>query len=135
MKTSHFFIAIFGGIVSLNCNLSGNSNDAQNDTIVKIKIINRTPNHYIKADTVITNPDNIAEFSRQFKMLKEVFDTNVQSNFGYYKLEVFYKNGREEDFAIIYTVFDGLVIINENTSKRYKDNEMDNLMLHYLRKK
>lgn len=135
MKTSLFLTAIFGGIFSLNCTFSAHSNNAQNDTIVKIKIINRTPNHYIKADTVITNPDNIAEFSRQFKMLKEVFDTNVQYNVGYYELEVFYKNRREQDFAVIYTVLDGSVIINENTSKRYKDNEMDNLMLYYLRKK
>jgi len=67
--------------------------------------------------------------------MKEVFDTNVQSNRGFYELRVFYKNGADETIDVTYTVFDGVVICNENTNKRYKNNEMDHLMLYYLREK
>jgi hypothetical protein len=135
MKISHILIIIFGAITFLACNFSGNKANAQPDTIVKIKIINGTPNHYIKSDTSITNPDDIAQFSQQFKRMKEVFDTNIQYNHGSYEIEVFYKNGNKNTIDVIYTVFDGVVIADENTSKRYKNNEMDNLMLFYLRKK
>ncbi len=118
-----------------NCKSAANNTIGQNDTIVKIQIINRTPNHYIKSDTVITIHDDLAEFSHQFKMMKEAFNTNIQSNFGFYELKVFYKNGDKDTIDVIYTVFDGLVIADENTARRYKNNDMDNLMLYYLRNK
>jgi len=135
MKIILSLIILFGGIVSLNCNLSGNNSTSQSDTIVKIKIINRTSNNYVKSDTVLTNQGDLAEITGQFKLMKEVFNTNTKYHFGFYEVKVFHKNGNVDNIDIIYTVFDGVVIANENTGKYYKNNQLDSTMLYYLREK
>jgi hypothetical protein len=132
MKISFLLTIAFAVLCLAGCKPPGNKSNDRNDNIVKIKIINHTTNFKIKSNAVVTKTRDLAEFNRQLKSMQAVSGMNLKHSFGYYDLEVFYKNGREKAFSVINTIFNGVVVTNDKTNKTYKDKAMENLLLRYL---
>ena len=105
--------------------------------ILKIKIIDRTNVHYFMngrtiSDTVITNPGDIKTFQTELDSMKEVRNMNIRYNLGFYEIILSYDNGTRQDIGLIYTVYDGIVIYNENTAKAFKNNHMEEFVHAYF---
>jgi hypothetical protein len=86
-------------------------------------------------DTVITDPREIADFQVELDSMKEVQNMNIRYSEGFYEIILFYNNGRQEDIGLIYTIYDGIVIYNDNTNRAYKNNNMEGFVRKFFTSK
>ena len=136
MKNIYLKFTLYTLVLSLFCLGCDSSNhnglDAPPPKVLKMEIIDRTDFTHNKHDVIITNPENIGSIEEQLNLMEQVYDKNVKSSRGFYELLIFYNKGKKEDFGIIYTVYDGVVIDNYNTNLTYKNNELEQLMIKFL---
>jgi len=117
------------------------NNKSQNNApprILRIKLIDRTEEHYYMngrtiVDTVITDPGQITAFQVELDSMKEVQNMNIRYNLGFYEIILYYGNGRHENTSLIYTIYDGIVFYNENTTKSFKNNHMEEFVRAYFK--
>ncbi|MBW4890055.1 hypothetical protein KXQ82_10025 [Mucilaginibacter sp. HMF5004] len=113
----------------------GTSVDHQNkfSNITEIKIINRTTNKFVKRDTTLTKHDDLEKIVGQLKQMKGVPNVNGKKNFGFFELVLSYSDQKSDTFEVVYTAYDGVIIFDENKNLSYKNDELEDLMLQYLK--
>ena len=107
--------------------------------IIKIKIIDRTHIDYymngqVVKEKVITDLVEINKIQTELDSLKEVQNMNVRHNMGSFEIILFYNDGTQEDSAVIYTVYDGVVFFNYNNSKEFKNDRLEEIVSAYFLK-
>jgi hypothetical protein len=123
---------IFLAIFSINC--EGNSNLSQQaQPIDSIKIVNRTPIRYNKNDTTIKDANNINRITDQLHRMTKTSNANLKASRGYYELILFYKNGKKEDLGIIYTIYNGIIITNDNDNTEFKNDALEQMMWEFFK--
>ena len=127
-----FKIAIFLSIFSIGCDTNQKAFDQQSNEIEKIKIINKTLNTFNKKETIIKDSINVNLIKDQLNLMKKISNANVKASTGFYELQLYYKDGKQEDFGIIYTTYDGVVIYDYNSNLEYKNDRLEQLMVNFL---
>jgi hypothetical protein len=108
------------------------TNENQYEQFDSVKIVNHTPNHYIKHSISINYSSDIQDIKSQLDLLNPVQDMNLKANQGLYELILFNKGEEVETWDVTYTTYDGVVITNENTNRQYKNNKLEMLLLALL---
>jgi hypothetical protein len=129
MKSKFFFSAIVVGIL-LSCNSSLKPEDsAQIFDWSKIKIVNHTPNHYIKKELIITTLKDIKRITDQLKLLKPIAHVNLKSSKGLFEVILSKKDNEVNTFEVVYTTYDGVIIVNEDNNKTYKNDQLEQIVM------
>ncbi len=89
-----------------------------------IEIVNKTTTKYRVEEIHITNKIDVDEIVKKLLFLKKISDdTSVKSYEGYFDLKISFENGEFDRFYVIKT-YQGIVIKNAYTSKRFKDDQL-----------
>lgn len=108
------------------------NNGRQYQEFDSLKIVNHTPNHYIKNSIATNNSSDIQDIKGQLNSLESVQNMNLKANKGLYELILFNKGTEVETWDVIYTTYDGVVISNEKTNKQYKNDKLEMSLLGLL---
>jgi len=114
-------------------NLGGTVKEKKTD-IVAIKIVNHTENKYIKRDTVLTEQKDIASINEQLNKLTPFKNVNGKKEMGYFGLTLVFVDKNELKYDVVYTVYDGVIVYNENSNQTYKDDKLEEIALDFLHK-
>ncbi|MDO1451872.1 hypothetical protein Q0590_36725 [Rhodocytophaga aerolata] len=110
---------------------SKQANETDCNEINQIVITDKFSETSANKKTQFTDSTTLSFFCQEIKRLQPVTkEPIVKVNFGYYMLDIVYKDGVEVQIEIIYTKFDGVVIRLDG--KYYKNDELDSVMRGYL---
>jgi hypothetical protein len=141
MKSWHYlrkyFLIIFLIIIVFACkNGDGNSNAPNSVKVNEIKIVNDvicSAYPLIKKEVKIKDEGQISGILKEIKSLKPI-PTNsamIKINYGYF--ELLYQQGTvDKSYLIIYSIYDGVVIIDNNDGRFYKNNNLENKVYKYF---
>lgn len=101
--------------------------------IKKIKILNKTSNKFITDSVVITDQNSINDFCNIIHSRTFYGTGNTKSNFGYYDVIAYFADGTKTGYDIIYTVYDGVIIIDPKR-EHYKNDDIINFILTQFQK-
>ncbi|WP_225976507.1 hypothetical protein [Mucilaginibacter ginsenosidivorax] len=136
MKVTTWLVILLVCLVSCQEKKGNNlPNGIKSGDVTGITLINKTPNSYI-ADTVnIKDEEKIADVLSEIQRLqptKQDVATNVQ--FGFYIVVIHLKGNQANYYHVIYTVYDGVVIVNRGNNKLYKNDKIIDLLLRLMKK-
>ena len=123
---------IFLAIFSISCDAKLNSNQ-QSRSIDSIKIVNRTPRRFNKNDTTIKDANNINGITYQLQQMTKTSNANVKASRGFYELVLFHKDGKKEEFGIVYTTYNGIIICNDNDNTEFKNDTLEHMMWQFFK--
>ena len=109
-----------------------NYNDKAESNITQIRIVNHTNNKFIKRDTTLIDTGSLAQFTYQYNHMKQITYADVRYIFGSFELVIKFNNNHQQNIGVVYTVYDGVVILDESNGKMYKNDLMEGLMIKDL---
>ena len=77
---------------------------------------------------VITNRDKIEAILNSLSHSKKIIDPpNLNANYGFFDIEII--DGKKSNlYAIVYTVYHGIIISDNNSTNRYKNDELEQIV-------
>lgn len=122
-------------IISISCNSPDVKSGASE--ISKIELQDRTfVDYYVNKkftrEVVVTDLSKIEDIKTQIDLMKKVPEGGTRRSFGYYGIILYLKNGDRKIYDIVYTVYDGVIINEEGTENKYKNNELEHLIDAYF---
>jgi len=111
---------------------TNNQNLVVKGDVIKIEILNKTPNEYIAPKIIFSDADTVGKIIDEINSLKTASPANVKANMGYYDMTIYLKDKKSATFSIIYSVYDGVVILGSDgltMNKYYKNDKLESLVL------
>ena len=103
------------------------ANETDCNEIKQIVITDKFSETSANKKTLFTDSTTLSFFCQEIKRLQPVTkEPIVKVNFGFYILEIIYKDGKEAQIEIIYTKYDGVIISFDR--KYYKNDELNSVM-------
>jgi hypothetical protein len=91
--------------------------------ISRIEIANKTTNKYIADKITLTDWFSCIQIVSQINNLRPAGVQDVKDNFGYYEVHLYFKDGTYKVFNVIYTTYNGVVIVEINGEDKYYKND------------
>lgn len=134
MKKTIQVIGILLSLLLLSCNskkLTKNVSECT-EKIDQIIVYKKLGDPDTKKIT-ITNKDDLVRFCTEMQNLQKIEGrVNVQSNFGFYEVLLYFKGEQTDGVNIFYAAYDGVVI--DYNGEMYKNNKLEWLMLQWFDK-
>ena len=130
MKKYIFYLTLL--ILTTSC--KGQNNDIikidssrVKEIIIKNKV-SYSQQELIDGKIVITNRDKIESILNSLNHSKKILEPpSLNANFGYFDIEII-EGDKSHFYGINYTVYDGVIIADYNSTKRYKNDELEGLV-------
>lgn len=132
-----YFLSIFLIIIVFSCkNGDGNSNEPNSVKVNEIKIVNNiicSAYPLIKKEVKIKDEGQINDILKEIKSLKPIPTNSAMIKISYGWFELLYQQGTaDKSYLIIYSIYDGVVIIDNNDGRFYKNNNLENKIYKYF---
>ncbi len=104
--------------------------------VKSIEISNGTNNRNIAKKMIITDRSQLDWIVHELNAMKLLdHEVGVKNGFGEYDMTIEINNNREMQFAVIYTTYNGVVILGPNRSgtamdQYYKNDDLERAILH-----
>lgn len=98
-----------------------------NEIIIKNKV-SYSQQELIDGQVVISDNSEIESFLKLLNQSKIIVQSpSLNANFGFFDIEII-EGKKSHLIGIAYTVYDGVVIFDSNSTKRYKNNELEEMV-------
>ncbi len=112
------------------CNSSNSQTDSSLELPKQIKIIDKTVSYF--SDTLIISDSMfIKEYCDEIKKMRVEKNANLKANKGFFEVRLYYKNKSEDEYAIIETTYDGIIIMHSYGSDAgilYKNDKLHSML-------
>ena len=99
-----------------------------------IEIGNKTNNHLISINLILTDSNSILGIVREINNLQSVDPVSVKSNFGYFDLYLHMKDKSISHWMVFYTTYNGVIILGSDSreilmNQYYKNDNLELVIL------